>query len=94
MFRNALRQSTRAVGALSASSRVAVVSVHLSARPTRPQFHRPVLGSNLNRPCTRPGSSIELFYRGAWALGEHRELGRELLDFDGAFGARLAFRLG
>jgi hypothetical protein len=32
MFRNALRQSTRAVGALSASSRVAVVSPHPPAR--------------------------------------------------------------
>ena len=40
MFRNALRQSTRAVGALSASSRVAVVSLPPHIRPGLDSAHR------------------------------------------------------
>lgn len=41
MFRNALRQSTRAVGAISATSRVAAVSLPLPDETTRRHHHHP-----------------------------------------------------
>lgn len=60
MFRTALRQSTRAVGALSATSRIAVVSLRTQLNdamfsprppdPAPPQSHRPPHPADLSLP--------------------------------------------
>jgi hypothetical protein len=59
MFRNALRQSTRAVGAISATGRVAVSSI--SVNPNRAQFHPNLFENNLNGFDKVLGSPIEKF---------------------------------
>lgn len=101
MFRTALRQSTRAVGALAASSRVAAVSALFrpcssSARPTRSpnSIHPVVLGCHLNPPCTRPRSSIELRFARAPRLPGRPELWMGPGPSAAAAGALLGFRLG
>lgn len=102
MFRTALRQSTRAVGALAASSRVAAVSApppSLLLRPPDPVPSpipiRPVLGCHLNPPCTRPRSSIELPCARASRFAGRPELWTAPGPSACAFGAPpLAFRLG
>jgi hypothetical protein len=78
MFRNALRQSTRAVGALSVSSRVAVVSPPPHIRPALDSAHRrPHTPSMASRaPCK---AQLSFFCRcsaaasplgACWALAE------------------------
>jgi hypothetical protein len=72
MFRNALRQSTRAAGALSASSRVASVS-----RSTRPSAaHRRALAAIA--ACTTSRAPSRVVDDGQWPVGDDLTFIREL----------------
>jgi hypothetical protein len=87
MFRNALRQSTRAVGALSASSRVAAVSAPPPARPDPDSIAR--CSHPISIGPARPGeaqlSSFAAAHRPWASIGS---LDGQLLNFACAFGAR------
>lgn len=73
MFRNALRQSTRAVSAISASGRVAAVRFNLDS-PMSSQFYLRVCAIDIRAIYKHLQSSIEAFYVVSRVIEEFEEL--------------------